>query len=216
VSLVGLVGWFWPQASERLAIAELGPARPGELGLGVVGPTSNGWWGTLVLLVILATALASLVASYAYLATDAAWPGPPGGAVAAILGVAAVAAGCGALRLATRSLSAARVGRRRAALVAALSLHIAFVALDRAAYGASGVAPETSAHGSMVLALFLFAWLVGGLVLAMLGTAALWAWRAPTDVRGHAILVNTALVAYFGLVTALTVLVTTYLGPVLA
>ena len=56
----------------------------------------------------------------------------------------------------------------------------------------------------------------GGLVLAMLGTAAVWAWLAPADVRGHATLVNAALVAYFALASALVVFATTYLGPRLA
>ncbi len=216
VSIVGVVGWFWPQASEGLAIAERGHAGPGELGLAVVGPASNGWWGTIVLIVILATALATLLASYAYLAAGAVWPGAsPGGARAAGLGLAALAAGCGAARTAARSLGATRVGRRRLALGVAAGLHVAFVALGAVAYGDTGVTPETSAYGSIVLALFLFEWLVAGLALTMLGTAALWAWRAPADLRGHAVLVNATLVAWFTLVTALLGLATTYLGPVL-
>jgi hypothetical protein len=47
----------------------------------------------------------------------------------------------------------------------------------------------------------------------MLGTAALWAWRAPADVRGHATLVNAALVVHFALGSAVLVRATTYLGP---
>jgi hypothetical protein len=50
----------------------------------------------------------------------------------------------------------------------------------------------------------------------MLGSAALWAWRAPADLRGHAVLVNAALVAYFALAAVLVGLATTYLGPLLA
>ena len=98
---------------------------------------------------------------------------------------------------------------------AALCLHIVFLALEVRAYGSSGVSPETSAYGSIVLVLFLFQWLGGGLALVMLGTAALWAWLAPADVRGHATLVNAALVAYFGLGAALMALATIYLGPLL-
>ncbi len=84
------------------------------------------------------------------------------------------------------------------------------------AYGETGVTPETSAYGSIVLALFLFQWIGGGVALAMLGTSALWAWLAPADLRGHATLVNAALVAYFALGAALVVLATISLGPFLA
>jgi cytochrome c oxidase subunit I+III len=217
VSALGLVGWFWPQASERLAIAEMGEPRAGELSLAVVGPTSNGWWGTVVLIVILATALVSLVGSYVYLAAGADWPRtPPGGLVAGALGAVALATACGAIRAAARSLHRDGIRRRRAALAAALCLHLAFIALGVRAYGDAGVTPETSAHGSIVLALFLFEWIVGVLALAMLGTATLWASVRPADVRGHAVLVNAALVAYFALGAALVVLATITLGPLVA
>ena len=173
----------------------------------------------MVLIVILATALVSLVASYAYLAAGAAWPDtPPGGwrrGAPRRRGAGRGRAGRSAR--ATRSLSADGVRRRRAALAAALGLHAVCVAARaHAAYRETGVTPETSAYGSIVLALFLFQWLVAGLALAMLGTAALWAWLAPADVRGHATLVNAALVAYFALGAALVVLATIYLGPLLA
>jgi hypothetical protein len=214
VSAAGVVGWFWPQDSERIAIRETGDAGAGELPLAVVGPASNGWWGTVVLIVILATALVTLVASYAYLAAGAAWPDvPPGGLLAAIAGAGALAVAVGAVRRATRSLGANGLRRRRMALGAALCLQAVSIGLALRAYADSGVAPESSAYGSIVLALFLFEWLVGGLALAMLGTAALWAWRAPADVRGHATLVNAALVVHFALGSAVLVRATTYLGP---
>ena len=218
VSVVGIVGWFWPQASERLAIDEIGVApRADRLPLAVVGPISNGWWGTMVLILILATALVTLVASYAYLAAGAPWPDrSPGGGAAAGLGCLALAAAVGGVRRATRSLGAPGVRGRRTALAVALGLGAVSVGLGLMGYREAGVAPATSAYGSIVLALFSFQWLVTGLVLAMLGVAALWAWRAPADVRGHATLVNAALVTYFALGSALVVLATIYLGPRLA
>jgi cytochrome c oxidase subunit I+III len=218
VSVVGVTGWFWPQASERLAIDEIGvTARDDRLPLAVVGPASNGWWGTMVLLLILATALATLVASYAYLGAGAGWPRtPPGGGGAAALGCLALAGTVGVVRWAVRGLGAERSGRRRAALAVALCLSLSFVGLASVAYRDTGVTPDTSAYGSIVLALFLFQWLVMALVLAMLGVAALWAWRAPADVRGHAALVNAALVTYFAVGAALVVFATIYLGPRLA
>ena len=215
VSVGGIVGWFWPQASERIAIDELGVLPRGErLPLAVVGPISNGWWGTMVLILILATALVTLVASYAYLAAGAAWPSlSPGGGAAAGLACLALAAAVGGVWWATRSLGAHGARSRRAALAIALGLGAVSVGLGLMGYREAGVTPATSAYGSIVLALFLFQWLVMGLVLAMLGVAALWAWRAPSDVRGHATLVNAALVTYFALGSALVVVATIYLGP---
>jgi hypothetical protein len=64
-----------------------------------------------------------------------------------------------------------------------------------------------------VLALFGYQWLVVGLALAMLVLAQLWAWLAPRDPRGHAVLFNTALVIAFGAVSGLIVLGTIYLSP---
>ena len=214
VSAVGLTGWFWPQETERLAIAEMDAGRDGALPLAVVGPMSNGWWGTIVLLAILGTALASLVASYAYLAAGASWPStPPGGAAATVLGCVALVAASAVIHRASRSLGTDGTRRRRAALVLGFSLHVAFVGLAVAAFRATGVTPESSAYGSIVLALFLFQWLAGGLTLVMLGTAVSWAILAPADIRGHATLVNAALVSHFALGAALIVFATIHLGP---
>ena len=218
VSVVGIVGWFWPQASERLAIDEIGVApQPDRLPLAVVGPISNGWWGTMVLILILATALVTLVASYAYLAAGAPWPDrSPGGGAAAGLGCLALAAAVWGVPAGHAEPRCARRAGAPAALAVALGLGAVSVGLGLMGYREAGVTPATSAYGSIVLALFLFQWLVTGLVLAMLGVAALWAWRAPADVRGHATLVNAALVTYFALGSALVVLATIYLGPRLA
>src|SRR5688572_32728560 len=47
--------------------SELGTPVVGRLPLATAGPLSNGWWATLVLMAVLATALLTLVASYVYL-----------------------------------------------------------------------------------------------------------------------------------------------------
>ena len=98
-------------------------------------------------------------------------------------------------------------------LSSGISLDVAFVGLAVAAFRATGVTPESSAYGSIVLALFLFQWLAGGLTLVMLGTAVSWAILAPADIRGHATLVNAALVSHFALGAALIVFATIHLGP---
>jgi hypothetical protein len=171
----------------------------------------------VVLILILATALVTLVASYAYLAAGAPWPDQsPGGGGLAVLACLALAGAAGAVRWATRTLGREGVWSRRVGMAVALVSGVAFVALTAGTYGATDAVPSASAHGSIVLALFLFQWVVSGLVLAMLGVAALWAWRAPADVRGHATLVNAALATYFALGSALVVVTTVYFGPRLA
>ncbi|MDF1504878.1 cytochrome c oxidase subunit I [Roseisolibacter sp. H3M3-2] len=89
VTLVALAGWFWPLDTERVAIDELyaargegarggqatvpadapAPAAPGpvRLPLPVGDRSSNGYWGTWVLLAIIFVSLGTLVASYVYL-----------------------------------------------------------------------------------------------------------------------------------------------------
>src|SRR4029453_18630817 len=102
--------------------------------------------------VILATALASLVASYAYLAAGAAWPRtPPGGLGATVLGCVALAAASAAIHRATRRFGADGARGRRAALALALVLHAGFIGVAVAGFLGTGVIPEASAYGSIVL-----------------------------------------------------------------
>ena len=70
--------------------------------------------------------------------------------------------------------------------------------------------PRRTRRGAV---LFLFQWLVGGLVLMLLGIAVSWALLAPADVRGHATLVSASLVSQFALGAALIVFATIHLGP---
>jgi cytochrome c oxidase subunit I+III len=214
VTAGGVVGWYWPRASERLAIAELGEAQPGRLPLAVVGPIANGWWATCVLLLVLGTALVTLVASYFYLGDGAlGWApatppgGPPLGGIA-LLGLAS-----GAMVWARSTIGGARVARRRLALAATFGAVLAFVLLTLLGYRAMNVPSDESAYGSIVLGLLGFQWLVAGLLLVMLAIAQLWAWLAPADPRGHGVLANTSLVGHFTLVSWLVVAGTLYLTP---
>ena len=101
VTIVAIVGWFWPVDTESEAIAELysptlegprggrlsvptdAPAPVGDDAEGVLPPTSvrmplavgdrsaNGYWGTGVLVAIIVTALLTFVSSYFYLGRGA-------------------------------------------------------------------------------------------------------------------------------------------------
>jgi cytochrome c oxidase subunit I+III len=99
ITLVALVGWFWPVDTEQTAIDELYEARasgPGggsasvptdasepdteddgdlppvavRLPLAIGDRSANGYWGTGVLVAIIGVALGTLVASYFYLGND--------------------------------------------------------------------------------------------------------------------------------------------------
>ena len=214
VSGAALVGWFWPRGTERRAIAETAAATTdGRLPLAIAGPLANGWWGTAVLVLILGTALATLLASHAYLLGGERPPAPGGGRLAAAAAVALAAAGI-ATRWTTRAIARRRVRRVRLGLVATLGLHGAALAASVTAFVQSGLVARDHAVHSSLLALLGFHWLVAVLVLAMLGVGALWAWRAPGDVRGDAVTLNGALVSHFLAVGGIVALATAYLGAV--
>ena len=210
---VALVGWFWPHRTERLALEEIGVAGgPDRLPLAVAGPRSNGWWGAVMLVLILGVALVSLLASYWYLGAAAAlapaWPARFGGPVLAT----ALLAGAGLLvRGALRDAG----GRRRRFLAGSLALGIGFVAVMLADLVARDIPPWTSAAASIVWALLGFQALIAAVALVMLAAALLWACLASTDPRGLAPLQNGALVGAFVAVSWLAVAATVYGAPLL-
>jgi cytochrome c oxidase subunit I+III len=214
VTTGGLIGWFWPRQAERAAQEDFACDTAPALPLAVAGPLANGWWATVVLVLVLATALVTLVASYVYLGDGTlAWAPhvPPAGlalASSAVSLAAALASGVAVL-----SIARGATWTRRLALLAAMAGGAASTVLGVLAYRALDVAPHETAYGSIVVALFGYQWLVTGLTLAMLILAQLWAWLAPRDPRGHAVVFNSALVLAFGAVSAVIVLATIYLSP---
>jgi hypothetical protein len=211
ITLGALVGWFWPQRSERLALDELGAPESGRLPLATAGPLSNGWWATLVLLAVLATALVTLVASYVYLGNGTlAWaPTTPALTRALIATALSVLSGF-AMLAATLSTG---VWTRRLALGGAAVLSLAFIVVSIVAYLTIGHPARESAYGSIVLGLFGYQWLVVVLAVAMLVTGQLWSWLAPDDPRGAAVVLNTGLVVGFSLLSWLVVFAMIYLTP---
>jgi cytochrome c oxidase subunit I+III len=214
VTAGGVVAWFWPRRSERAALDDGGVRAGGvTLPLAVAGPMSNGWWATVVLVLVLATGLATLLASYVYLVAGAEAPPPmPTGLAPDLAATAAQVAAAAMLWWGSRGWSAAGRSARLALALAWLSFVVALV-LSVWTWRTGGPSPTESASGSIVLALAGFQWLVVGLVLVMLSLALLWAWRAPTDPRGHAVLLNAALVSAFAAASAAVVTVATHLGP---
>jgi cytochrome c oxidase subunit I+III len=214
VTLGAVVGWFWPRTSERLAIEELGTPRPGQLPLAVAGPLSNGWWATLVLVAVLATALLTLVASYVYLGNGTVAWAPKAPALTAPLIATALSLASGvAMLVAVGGVARRSVRTRRLALGAVTVLTIAFVAVSVQGYIAVSSPPSASAYGSIVLALVGYQWIVVVLAIAMLAIAQLWTWLAPADPRGVGVLLNTGLVVAYSVVNWLVVFGLVYLTP---
>src|SRR5690606_27640969 len=209
-------GGFGPPEGESGALEEYGAdSGEGRLPLAVAGPLANGSWGTGILLLVLLTALVTLIASFFYLAdepvgrpADAPDLGLPGLAtgVAAALAVA----GYVVLRSASRP---DHVTQRRLATLAVLGLGAAFIALTAAAALEAGLSPASSAYDSAFVGMLGFQWAVMLLLLAMMGAAALWAWRAPRDLRGRGVAFNAALVALFAAPSWVAVLLTLYVVP---
>jgi cytochrome c oxidase subunit I+III len=215
VTVAGVVSWFWPRRSERAALEDGGVRGGGvTIPLVVAGPASNGWWAAVVLVLALAIALATLLASYVYLVSGSETP--PTTPTAPLRDLAATAAQVAASAVLAwwgYGLPGTHRRRARTALALAWLLIVIALVLSLSAWSAGGPPPTGSAYGSIVLALAGFQWLVAGLVLVMLSLAQLWAWLAPADPRGHGVLINTALVGGFAAASTAVVTVTTYLGP---
>jgi cytochrome c oxidase subunit I+III len=222
VSGLATAGWFWPTRSQQLAIDEMRPKgfrvipnrRPGTpLPLVLVGRGSTGWWGMVVLITVLATALASLVASYFYLA--ARWPTQPAvDTMERIIGAACAVfllSSGGLLHLTTRRPS--RIGPRRIGLALASLIAVAALALVYGAYAyrEAGFTRALDARGSLVYTLLGFQGLVilGGLVLMVV--AQLWLWRRPDDPRGDAVTELAVPYWYFAVASGVVVFATLYL-----
>jgi cytochrome c oxidase subunit I+III len=240
VTLASLVGWFWPVDTETVAIEEAyvdeaalpgasttdarpaGPSpvayRPGALGLplAVGDRASNGYWGTGVLVVIILTALATLVASYFYLGSGPT-PVPPGRHAPPLLhalwATGAAVLALGTTRWLTRACDRRDHRARRISLALTLALWLAVAWLAIANYGAAGYHPAEDAYDSSVLVLLGFVVLLALAVAGMLVAALLWAWRAPRDPRGRGVALNASLVSYTATATWLIVFGCVHLWP---
>jgi uncharacterized membrane protein YozB (DUF420 family) len=218
VAATALCGWFWPSKTEAMAIRELGTERQdGGLPLAVAGVRANGWWGTLTLLLALAAALATLVASYLYLAPrwSAAESPDQIELLLAIIALAVMLTSSAATRWGARGDTPARVPRRQFGLTTGAVIGIAMFGMVRLLYGyhETSYARRADAEGSFFFVLLVFQMLVTLLYVALTVVAVIWAWRAPSDPRGSAPAANATLVGYFLVVSWSVVVVTLYLSP---
>jgi cytochrome c oxidase subunit I len=201
-TLVSLGGWFWPMNSQRLALEETrGASERGELPLAVHGPISNGWWGTIVMVLVYAIALVTLFASYLYLAPR--WnkldvPDLLSGIMASV-----VFGSCAATAVlnwwGARTDKPAEESVRRFALTVSTLLDAMAAGLICLlfAYHRVGLTAGEHAQRSLLYLFLVFSLLVVLTHMAIAGTAALWAWRAPEDELGLAPAKNGALMGYF-------------------
>jgi cytochrome c oxidase subunit I+III len=222
VSAVATAGWFWPTHSQQVAIDEMRangyrviPNRPPgtPLPLVLVGRGSTGWWGMMVLITVLAVTLASLVASYFYLA--ARWPTPP--AVDTMERV--IAGACALLLLASAALlhlttrPPARAAPRRIGLALAALMGLASFGLVYGAYvyREATFTRALDAHGSLMYTLLGFQGLATLAGLVLMVVAQLWLWKRPEDPRGDAVTEIAVPYWYFVVASWVVVCVTVYL-----
>lgn len=216
LAVLMLVAWYWPQRSETAALEELGARSetPGGLPFAIGGPIANGYWGMLVFIGVLATALITTVASYFYmvevrpqsaamLRSDLpAW-------VSALLPLAVVAATAWGLRGVRQS----RPGAWGLALGAALVLSAVALWLSVAGFPWSTLQPGRSGYASSLVGLLGFQWIVLLVLLVNLGIALLWAVLRPLDPRGHTVAHNAHLMASFAAASSVVVFGVAYLSP---
>ena len=222
-TVAATAGWFWPTRSQQIAIDEMRAngyrvipnRRAGApLPLALVGRGSAGWWGMMVLIAVLAVALASLVASYFYLAAQ--WPVRPtiDAMERALWGATGLFLVPGALLLHLTARRGARtLGRRRVGLAVAALMGLAASGLVGGAYlyREAGFTRTVDAHSSLMFTLLSFQGLamLAGLVLMVV--AQLWLWRRPNDPRGDAVTELVVPYWYFVAVSWAVVFATAYL-----
>jgi cytochrome c oxidase subunit I+III len=208
-----LYAWFQPRADDARAMQEMEGAEEGTLPLAVAGPLSNGWWGTLVFLLVLAVALFTFVGVHFYLgggAIGALGPPPLEPALWTALGTSAAG---GAAWLAASGIRRRSWGRARTGMAAALLLFGITVPISLAGWKGMGLTAAESAYASSFVGLLSFHWVVVALLVGMLAAALLWSVGRPADARGHAVALNAELVAYFTAASWIVVLLTLYIFP---
>jgi len=221
VTVAFLCIWLWG--------SDPGPAGPpADVGGGHVvptsasGPLSHSWWGTVVLIVVLAMLFGALVFSYLYLWTVSrqVWPASTGQPLPApfwpLAAAAAFAASSLAMAWANRALGRSRPDRRaseRVGLGLALGLLVAAFLLELVGQRASGLSPTTSSYGALV---YVGIALEGALVLALVVMGLYTLARSLTGRLGperRATFDNTRLLWHYGVAQGLALLVLLHLAP---
>ena len=214
--VAGIIGWFWPQATERAAMEEVGRPGADELPLAQYGPISNGYWGTWVFVLVLATALVTVVSSYFYLGGNVR----PGGAAAPAapigpsgLATALLVLGLVPMLAALRAIRRERAGALRLAVPAAFALAAIHLWLLLDALLGSGLAPAGSGRDSAFLGVAGFHAVVTATLLVMLAVSVLWVLLRPLDGRCWATVWNASVVYGFAAASAALTFAVLYVVP---
>lgn len=215
IVVTALIGWFWPLETERIAIAESQRSR-NELPLVIGDRSSNGYWGTCVLAVILFVALATLVTSHFYLADGPA--AIPDGRAAPPIGMALFVTLLSLVAvILTRTLTAScdRQNRRMrvTSLILLLSSWNALIWCAFLSYRSGRFSPAIEAYDSSVLLLMGFAIIVATGAAGMCAVALAWALRAPDDPRGRGVALNASVVSYCATISWLVVTGIVHIWP---
>jgi cytochrome c oxidase subunit I+III len=213
---VALVMWFWPQDTETAAMEEMAGPGPHELPLAQAGPGSNGFWGTCVFVLIMATALTTIVAGYFYLGGNVApqlrgSPAEPIERPAIALGL--LAAGLISSVAGIRAIGRRRNGMLRLGVTVTLLLAAAHLWLLLSTWLDSGLAPASDGRHSAFVGVAGFHGILSLILLVMIAVATIWVWLRPADARGHAVAWNASLVYGFAVVSAVIVFAVLYLIP---
>jgi cytochrome c oxidase subunit I+III len=216
VVVAGMIGWFWPQATERAAMEEVGRPGADELPLAQYGPISNGYWGTWVFVMVLATALVTLVAAYFYLGGNVR-PGGESAPVAPIgrsaLATVVLLVGVVPIVVAVLGIRRERAGALRLGVLAAFALAAVHLWLLLDALLGSGLAPAGSGRDSAFVGVAGFQAVVGAALLVMLAVSVLWVLLRPMDGRGWATVWNASVVYGFAAASAALTFAVLYVVP---
>jgi heme/copper-type cytochrome/quinol oxidase subunit 3 len=169
-----------------------------------------------VFVLILLTALVTIVAGYFYLGGNVApellgSPAEPIERPALATGL--LAAGLIPVVAAVRAIGRRRFGLLRLGVTATLVLAAAHLWLLLSTWLDSGLSPSTDGRHSAFVGVAGFHAIASIILLVMLAVAAIWAWSRPADARGHATAWNAALVYGFAVASAVIVFSTLYLVP---
>lgn len=191
------------------------PPRHARMPLAVGDRSANGYWGTCVLVVIIAASLATFLSSYFYLGKGSAPlvaadvpPLGPGVWTMITAGLAFAAA-----RWLTYTVDHRDEPARRWPLIACLLLFGALMVLSVVVWQSSGLDAARSGSASGVLGLIGFAGLVAMGACGMIVAASIWAWVKPRDPRGRGVALNASLVCYSSAVTWALVVGAVHLWP---
>lgn len=175
----------------------------------------TGWWGTVLLLLVLASMLTTLLFAYPYLAAGSSAWGP---AARPPLGyaIAAAALAVGSLVPAVALHRAAGRGSALAVQAAAVTTAVVGVALVLAAVAdlrAEGASATADAYGSVRVVSAVFHLAVAGVAIVVLLGLPLRLWAADLSERQRGMALNAALLWYYVVGGWLVVSATVHVAP---